>query len=95
VAATSNGTTPGTTKNNAAHVSAPSSVSTPVEQHGARLIKYPFPIRPGVQGFIQLPEDLNMREAKRIAAFVSTLAIEDEQGAEPLRAITAGHYTEE
>lgn len=56
------------------------------------MIKYPFPIRPGLQGTITLPEDLTMREAKRIAAFVSTLALEDE---EPARAITAGHFHEE
>lgn len=46
------------------------------------MISYPFPIRPGLRGTIQLPEDLSMREANRIAAFISTLAVEDEP--EPL-----------
>lgn len=54
------------------------------------MITYPFPIRPGMQGQIMLPEDLSMREAKRIAAFVSTLAFEDEP--EPMRALPAGQW---
>ncbi len=55
------------------------------------MITYPFPIRPGMQGKIMLPEDLTMREAKRIAAFVSTLAFEDEP--EPPKALPAGQWT--
>ena len=54
------------------------------------MINYPFPIRPGMQGKITLPEDLTMREAKRIAAFVSTLAFDDEP--EPMRALPAGQW---
>jgi hypothetical protein len=61
-----------------------------VEQHQPGMISYPFPIRPGLQGKITLPEDLTMREANRIAAFVATLALEDEVVAEQIRAITAG-----
>jgi hypothetical protein len=59
------------------------------------MIKYPFPIRPGLQGTITLPEDLSMREAKRIAAFVSTLAIEDEPAAEQMRALPTHFHEEE
>jgi len=44
----------------------------------AGMISYPFPIRPGLRGRIELPEDLTAREAKRIAAFISTLAVEEE-----------------
>lgn len=55
------------------------------------MITYPFPIRPGMQGRIMLPEDLTMREAKRIAAFVSTLAFEDEP--DPPKALPAGQWT--
>jgi len=42
------------------------------------MITYPFPIRPGLRGSIQLPEDLTAREASRIAAFIATLAVEEE-----------------
>lgn len=55
--------------------------------HQPGMITYPFPIRPGVQGKISLPEDLTMREAKRIAAFVSTLALEDDPAVQEPRAL--------
>ena len=42
------------------------------------MIVYPFPIRPGLRGNIELPEDLTIKEAKRIAAFISTLVLEEE-----------------
>lgn len=42
------------------------------------VITYPFPIRPGLQGRITLPENLTRREADRISAFIKTLAMEDE-----------------
>lgn len=48
----------------------------------AGMIAYPFPIRPGLRGKIELPEDLTIKEARRIAAFISTLAVEEEP--EPL-----------
>lgn len=48
------------------------------ESSGPKLIQYPFPIRPGLQGMISLPEDLTTREAQRIANFVASLAFEDE-----------------
>ncbi len=47
-------------------------------QSQAGMIAYPFPIRPGLRGMIELPEDLTAREAQRIAAFVATLAVGDE-----------------
>ena len=57
------------------------------------MITYPFPIRPGMQGKITLPENLSVREAKRIAAFINTLAFEDEP--EPQKALTAGPLVHE
>jgi hypothetical protein len=76
-------------------------VTSPAEQQTPKvdpppqpgMITYPFPIRPGMQGRIMLPEDLTMREAKRIAAFVSTLAFEDEP--EPPKALLAGHFSQD
>lgn len=47
-------------------------------QPQAGVITYPFPIRPGLRGKIELPEDLTEREAKRIAAFIAALAVEQE-----------------
>lgn len=41
------------------------------------LVTYPFPVRQGVMGELRLPADLRRTEARRIAAFVETLASED------------------
>ena len=40
-----------------------------------------------MQGKITLPEDLTIREAKRIAAFIATLAMEEDYIAEGPRAL--------
>lgn len=40
----------------------------------AGMIEYPYPIRPGLQARLVLPEDLTVSEARRITAFVSSLA---------------------
>lgn len=50
----------------------------------APLIEYPFPLRPGVQARIALPEDLTEKDAKRLARFVESLAFSEQL------AITAG-----
>jgi len=50
----------------------------PAELPSTDMITYPFPIRPGLQGKITLPEDLTRREAKRISAFVAALVSEDD-----------------
>lgn len=42
------------------------------------LIEYPFPLGPGVQARITLPEDLTDKEAKRIARFVESLAFTEQ-----------------
>jgi hypothetical protein len=66
----------------ATQVELPQQVVNPAPQTG--MITYPFPIRPGMQGKITLPEDLSVREAKRIAAFISTLAMEEDVPHQPL-----------
>jgi hypothetical protein len=42
-----------------------------------QMITYPIVVRPGVHGKIILPEDLTLREAKRIAAIIPTLALDE------------------
>jgi hypothetical protein len=46
--------------------------------HGSAIITYPFPLRQGVLASVELPPDLTRREARRLAAFIESLAIEDE-----------------
>lgn len=43
----------------------------------ATVITYPFPLRDGVLASIDLPADLTGREARRLSAFISSLAIEE------------------
>lgn len=50
------------------------------------LVSYPFPIRPGLLAQISLPADLTKAEAKHLAAFVESLAMDS---AEPQRALPA------
>lgn len=49
------------------------------EGQNSGMLTYPFPIRAGLQGKITLPEDLTRREAQRIAAFIATLAFDEEE----------------
>lgn len=42
------------------------------------LIEYPFPLRPGVQARLALPEDLTDKEAKRLCRFVESLAVSEQ-----------------
>jgi hypothetical protein len=42
----------------------------------AQLIEYPFVVRAGVRVVIALPEDLTAKEAKRVAKFVESLALD-------------------
>jgi hypothetical protein len=48
------------------------------------MIEFPIPLRPGVQGKLVLPENLTQKEAKRVVAVVTALAMEEQL------AITAG-----
>jgi hypothetical protein len=49
-------------------------------------VSYPFPLRPGMLAQISLPADLTKAEAKRLAAFVESLAMDEPQ---PQRALPA------
>lgn len=42
-----------------------------------RMIEFPIPLRPGVQGKLVLPDDLTKKEAERVVRVVSALAIEE------------------
>lgn len=44
--------------------------------HGP-MITYPFPLRDGVLASVQLPADLSRKEAKRLSAFIESLALDD------------------
>ena len=41
-----------------------------------RRITYPFPLRPDLVVELRVPEDLKQSEARRLAAFIETLALE-------------------
>lgn len=51
---------------------AEASASTP-------LLTIPFPLRPDFLASVQIPRDLRRTEAERLAAFIRTLAMEEEQ----------------
>ena len=42
------------------------------------LVEYPFPLRPGLQARLVLPEDLTDDEAERLTAYIRTLAVSHE-----------------
>ncbi len=44
---------------------------------GARLVVYPFPVRPDVFAELKLPADLTADEADRLSAFLRAIAISD------------------
>lgn len=44
------------------------------------LIEYPFPLREGRLAFVRLPADLTMAEVRRLTAYLTTLAIDGEEG---------------
>jgi hypothetical protein len=47
-----------------------------VPQNGENLMDYPFPIRAGVVARLALPGDLTATEARRLANFISSLAVD-------------------
>jgi hypothetical protein len=47
-------------------------------QQASNVITYPFPVREGVLASIQLPADLTKREAKRLAGFIESVAVEEQ-----------------
>jgi hypothetical protein len=52
------------------------------------MVEYPFPVREGVLAHLTLPVDFRKSEARRLAAFLESLAV-DEQRALPAEATTA------
>lgn len=56
----------------------PAASAAPHPVHRSAIITYPFPLRQGVLASVELPPDLTRREAHRLAAFIESLAIEDE-----------------
>lgn len=59
----------------------PGSAAPPPQVHSAHpstsVITYPFPLRDGVLVSLQLPADLSKREARRLGAFIDSLALEE------------------
>lgn len=47
----------------------------------ARLVVYPFPVRPDVFAELKLPADLTLDEATRLSAFLKAIALSDGSGA--------------
>ena len=44
----------------------------------SRMIEYPFPLRPGLQARLELPEDITEQEVARLIRFVQSLAVTQE-----------------
>ena len=57
--------------------SAGSSIVLPVVGSSAKLVVYPFPVRPDVFAELKLPADLTIDEALRLGAFLKALALSD------------------
>lgn len=51
--------------------------STPTASNTAKLIVYPFPVRPDVFAELRLPADLTIDEALRLSAFLKAVALSD------------------
>jgi hypothetical protein len=67
-------------------VTLPPADPAPPADPSKTLVTYPFPIRSGMLAQISLPADLSKAEAKRLAAFVESLAMDEPQ---PQRALPA------
>ncbi|MDQ4020384.1 MAG: hypothetical protein M3257_01855 [Actinomycetota bacterium] len=63
-------------------------VTLPTTPPPTGMTEFPIPLRPGVQGKLILPDDLTQKEAKKVVAIVTALAIEEQL------AITAGPSAE-
>src|SRR5439155_21748819 len=48
-----------------------------VTSSAARLVVYPFPVRPDVFAELKLPADLTLDEANRLSAFLKAVALAD------------------
>jgi hypothetical protein len=50
---------------------------------GSALVTYPFPLRSGAMAYLQLPRDLPSSDAKRLCAFLDSLAIDSSAETSP------------
>ncbi len=53
---------------------------TPSTTSSAKLVVYPFPVRPDVFAELKLPADLTLDEASRLGAFLKAVALSDPGG---------------
>ncbi|MGP8248812.1 MAG: hypothetical protein ACLQNU_02575 [Candidatus Dormibacteria bacterium] len=56
--------------------------ASPAPASGARLVVYPFPVRPDLFAELKLPADLSVDEARRLGRFLEAVALNDAQGSE-------------
>jgi hypothetical protein len=56
------------------------STPSPVTSSAAKLVVYPFPVRPDVFAELKLPADLTIDEATRLGAFLKAVALSDAGG---------------
>ena len=54
--------------------------NVPLPGSGAKLVVYPFPVRPNVFAELKLPADLTVDEALRLSAFLKAVALSDGSG---------------
>ena len=47
-----------------------------IEYPGTGMIRYPFPLRNGVEAVVVLPRDVTLREVRRLVAMMEALAID-------------------
>lgn len=57
-----------------------SSSNLPLAGSAAKLVVYPFPVRPNVFAELKLPADLTVDEASRLSAFLKAVALSDGSG---------------
>jgi hypothetical protein len=57
-----------------------SATPLPITNSAAKLVVYPFPVRPDVFAELKLPADLTIDEALRLSAFLKAVALSDSGG---------------
>lgn len=68
---------------NAKSTTVPKPANGDQESRVSDLIAYPFPLRLGLTAQVHLPADLTSREARRLAAFIAALSVDDAQDSPP------------
>jgi hypothetical protein len=51
-----------------------------VVSSGAKLVVYPFPVRPNLFAELKLPSDLTASEAQRLGKFLEAVALSEDDG---------------